>query len=35
MDHSLVVVKWLVQLSEAMSHAVQGHLRQMGHSEEF
>ena len=35
MDHSLVVVKGLVQLNEAMSHAVQGHPRWMGHSGAF
>ena len=35
MDHSLVTVKGLVQLNEAMSHAMQGHPRWMGHSEEF
>ena len=35
MDHSLVVVKGLTYLNEAMSHAMQGHPRQMGHSEEF
>ena len=34
-DHSLVMVKMLVQLKEAMSHAVQGPQRQMGHNEEF
>ena len=32
MDHCLVMVKELVQLNEAMSHAVQGHPRQTGHS---
>ena len=35
MDHSLVVAKGLVELNEAMSHAVQGHPKWMGHSEEF
>ena len=35
MDHSVVMVKGLAQLSEAMSHAVQGHPRWKGHSEEF
>ena len=35
MDHSLVTVKGLVQLNEAMSHAMQGHPRWMGHSEEL
>ena len=30
-DHRLVVV----QLEEAMSQAVQGHQRQVGHNEEF
>ena len=35
MDHGLVVVKGLVQLNEAMSHARQGHPRQTGHSGEF
>ena len=34
MDHSLVVAKGLVQLSEVISCAVQGHPRQTGHSEE-
>ena len=34
-DHSLVMVKTLVQLKEAMSHAVQGPQRQMDHNEEF
>ena len=29
MDHSLVVVKILAELNEAMSHAVQGHPRQV------
>ena len=35
MDHSLVEVKWLMKLKEAMSHAVRGHPRWTGHSEEF
>ena len=35
MDHSLVTAKGLVQLSEAISNAVQGHSRQTGHSDEF
>ena len=35
MDHGLVVVKGLVQLHEVMSHAMQGHPRQTGHSGEF
>ena len=35
MDHSLVMVKGLAYLSEAMSHAVQGHPGRMGHSGEF
>jgi len=30
-----VLWKGLAKLSEAMSHAVQGHPRQTGHSEEF
>ena len=34
-DHRLVVVETLVQLKEAMSQAVQGHQRQVGHNEEF
>ena len=34
MDHSLVLVKGLVQSSEAMSHVVQGQLRWTGHSKE-
>ena len=29
------VMKRLAQFSEAMSHAGQGHSRQIGHSEEF
>ena len=29
MDHSLVVVKRLAELNEAMSHVVQGHPRQV------
>ena len=33
--HGLVVVKGLVSLNEAMSHATQGHPRRMGHSGEF
>ena len=35
MDHSLVLVKVLAQLSEAVSHVVQGHPRLTGHGEEF
>ena len=35
MDHSLVVVKKLAKLSEAMSHAMQDHPRWMGYSEVF
>ena len=35
MDNSLVIVKGLVQLSGAMNHAMQGHLRWTSHSEEF
>ena len=35
MDHSLVVVKRLAELNEAMSHVVQDNPRQMTHSEEF
>ena len=35
MDHCLVVAKELAELSEAMSHASQGHPRQMGHSKGF
>ena len=35
MDCSLVVAKGLVQLSEDLSHAVQGHPRQTAPSEEF
>ena len=35
MGHSLVMAVGPVQLSEAMSHAVQSHKRQMSHSEEF
>ena len=35
MDHSLVVAKGLVELNEAMSHAVQGHPRQMDHYGDF
>lgn len=34
MEHSLVVAKG-PQLNEAMRYAMQGYLRQMGHSEEF
>ena len=33
MDHSLVVVTGLAQLSEAMSHAMQGHSRWTSHNE--
>ena len=32
---SLVVVKHLAKLSEAMSHAIQGYPKWMNHSEEF
>ena len=35
MDHSLVMVKGLAYLSEAMNQAVQGHPGRMGHSGEF
>ena len=35
MDHNLVVVKGLIELNEAMSHAMQGYPRWTGHSEEF
>ena len=35
MDHSLVMAEGLVQLSEAISNAMQGHARQTGHSDEF
>ena len=35
MDHSLTMAKGIVQLSEPMSHAMQGYPRQMGHSGEF
>ena len=35
MDYSLFVAKQLVLFNEAVSHARQGHPRQMGHSEEF
>ena len=35
MDHCCVVAKGLVQLSEIMSHATQGHPRRTGHSGEF
>ena len=34
-DLILVVVKGLVEPNEAMSHTVQGHQRQRGHSGEF
>ena len=34
MDHSLVAMG-LVLLNEALSHAMQGHPGQMGHSGEF
>ena len=35
MNHNLVVVKALTELNEAMSRAMQGYPRWMGHSEEF
>ena len=35
MDHSLVMVKGLASLNEAMGHAMQGHPRWTGHSGEF
>ena len=35
MDHCCVMAKGLVQLSEIMSHATQGHPRWTGHSGEF
>ena len=35
MDQNLIVAKGLVWLNETMSHAMQGHLRQMDQSEEF
>ena len=35
MDHTLVVMKGLVLLSEALNHAMQGHPRRTGHSKEF
>ena len=35
MDHSLVIVKGLTKLNEAMKHAMQDHPRHTGHSEEF
>ena len=35
MDHSFVMAKRLVALSDAMSHAMQDHSRRTGHSEEF
>ena len=35
MDHSLAMAKGLVSLNEAMSHAMPGHPRQIGHSGEF
>ena len=35
MDQNFVVAKGLVWLNETMSHAMQGHLRQMDHSEEL
>ena len=35
MDHSLVMKKGFAKLSEALSHAMQAHPRQTGHSEEF
>jgi len=35
MHHSLVMAKGLAQLNEILSHAKQGHPRQMGHREEF
>ena len=34
-DHSLVVAKRLLDLDEAVSHAVRGHPGQTGHSEEL
>jgi len=35
MDQSLVMAKGLALLNEAMSHAIQGHPRWIGHTEEF
>ena len=35
MDHSLVLAEGFAYLSEAMSHAIQGHPRWAGHSEEL
>ena len=35
MDHSLVWAKWLMEFNKVMSHAMQGHPGQTGHSEEF
>ena len=35
MAQSLVMAKGLALLNEAMSHAMQGHPRWMGHTEEF
>ena len=35
MDHNLVMVKGLIELNEAMSHAMQGYPRWTGRSEEF
>ena len=35
MDHSFVMIKELVQLSEALMHAVQSHSRWTDHSGEF
>ena len=35
MDHSLVVVKGLEELNEAMSHAMQGHPKWTGHGGKF
>ena len=35
MDQSFVMVKGFALLNEDMSQAMQGHLRQTGHSEEF
>ena len=35
MVHSFVMAKGLVELSDAMSHAMQDHSRWTGHSEEF
>ena len=35
MDHSLAMAKGLALFNETMTHAMQGHSRWMGHSEEF